>query len=165
MTIKNPESNNPINLPRPAAVKRTLEIFSDPWSFSVLQELFFKVRRFDEFQKKLNISRSVLTRRLRHLEEQKIITRKLYSKHAQRYEYILTERGRDMYTIFVALRQWGERWLDYDDEQQDEITLIHEHCGEPLDLKLICGHCHEEVQATDIRYRDTSSNKETKEVI
>ncbi|WP_272995906.1 helix-turn-helix domain-containing protein [Paraglaciecola agarilytica] len=142
-------NTSPSNLPRPVAVKRTLEIFSDPWSFAVLQELFFRVRRFDDFQQNLNISRSVLTRRLRHLEEQQIITRKLYSNHAQRFEYVLTERGRDMYTIFVALRQWGERWLD--DAQTEDLHLIHASCGQELDLQLVCGNCQHEVHASDIK--------------
>ncbi|WP_342806346.1 helix-turn-helix domain-containing protein [Alteromonas sp. M12] len=148
------ESNQaPSKLPRPVAVKRTLEIFSDPWSFAVLQELFFRVKRFDEFQQNLNISRSVLTRRLRHLEEQKVITRKLYSNHAQRFEYVLTERGRDMYTIFIAIRQWGEKWLD--DAKTEELSLVHTSCNAVLDLQLVCGNCHQEVKASDISYQQT----------
>lgn len=138
-------------LPRPTAVARTLDIFSDSWSFAVLQELFFGVRRFDSFQKNLNISRSVLTRRLRHLEEQLIIDRRLYSTRPDRYEYKLTKRGRDMYPIFVSLRQWGERWLE--GTKTEGLQLIHSRCEKELNLKLVCGDCQQEVDASEIRYQ------------
>ncbi len=152
MPLNETEEQNRIQkLPRPAAVERTLAIFSDFWAFAVLQELFFGVRRFDDFQQNLNISRSVLTRRLRHLEEQLIIERKLYTTRPNRYEYKLTKRGRDMYPIFVALRQWGERWLD--DARTDELQLIHKRCDKELNLKLICGECNEEVNANEIHYK------------
>lgn len=137
-------------LPRPVAVQRTLDIFSDPWSFAVLQELFFGVRRFDDFQRNLGISRSVLTRRLRHLEEQEIIKRQLYCTRPDRYEYRLTARGRDMYPIFAAIRQWGEHWLE--DAKTPQLQLIHNSCGHKLKIKLLCAECHQEVQANDMHY-------------
>ncbi len=135
---------------RPVAVARSLEIFSDSWSFAVLQEIFFGVRRFDDFQRNLGISRSVLTRRLRHLEEQKIVTRKIYSTRPKRYEYMLTERGIDMYPIFVLLRQWGEKWLK--NSRTENFHLTHKSCGAELDFTLHCGACHEEVSARDVTY-------------
>ncbi len=136
---------------RPVAVQRTLAIFSDPWSFSVLQELFFGVRRFDGFQKNLGISRSVLARRLKHLAQEQIIDRHLYSTHPNRYEYKLTKRGRDMYPIFIALRQWGETWLD--DASTPELKLVHKPCGKELIPSLDCSACREEVKVEDIRYQ------------
>ena len=136
---------------RPAAVARALEIFSDFWSFAVLQEIFFGVRRFDEFQRNLNISRSVLTRRLRHLEQQQIVSRKLYSDRPKRFEYKLTERGRDMYPIFVMLRQWGEKWLE--DTETPGVLLTHKPCGKDLKISMTCSTCGEEVNARDVDYR------------
>lgn len=135
---------------RPAAVARSLEIFSDSWAFAVLQELFFGVRRFDDFQRNLNISRSVLTRRLRHLEQQLVITRKIYTSRPKRYEYKLTERGRDMYPIFVLLRQWGEKWLD--DAETSGLHLTHKPCGRNLEISLNCSSCGKEVNARDVDY-------------
>lgn len=135
---------------RPVAVARSLEIFSDSWSFAVLQEIFFGVRRFDDFQRNLGISRSVLTRRLRHLEEQRIISRKIYSTRPKRYEYMLTDAGIDMYPIFVLLRQWGEKWLE--DSKTTNFHLTHKSCGKELDFTLHCGACREEVSARDVSY-------------
>jgi len=141
---------------RPVAVERTLEIFSDSWSFAVLQEVFFGVRRFGDFQSNLAISRSVLTRRLKHLVAQKILERRRYSTRPARYEYRLTERGRDMYPIFVAFRQWGERWLD-DAESHAGLRLIHRPCEHGLDMKFCCRHCGKEIHASDVHYDLASS--------
>ena len=134
--------------PRPVAVGKALEIFSDNWSFAVLQELFFGVRRFDDFQRNLNISRSVLTRRLRHLENQEIISRYQYSTRPKRSEYRLTERGIDMYPIFVLLKSWGEKWLE--DAQTKNLDLIHTDCGQSLKVEVSCTSCQQEVTARNV---------------
>lgn len=135
---------------RPVAIQRALAIFNDAWAYAVLQELFFGVRRFDDFQRNLNISRSVLTKRLRHLEEKKIITRQPYSLKPKRYEYRLTDCGLDMYPFFVLLRQWGEKWLS--DATESGIQLNHSCCGNPLHITLHCTACNEKVKARDVNY-------------
>jgi DNA-binding HxlR family transcriptional regulator len=135
---------------RPVAVRKTLEIFSDPWAFSVLQEIFFGVRRFDDIQENLAISRSVLTRRLKHLLKKEIIERTRYSTHRYRYEYRLTARGIDMYPIFLLLRDWGERWLK--SAETPTLTLLHTPCGQVIDVRVVCGHCHGAISAKTVKY-------------
>lgn len=139
---------------RPAAVARALEIFSDSWSFAVLQELFYGVRRFDDFQKNLCISRSVLSRRLRHLVAQGIISRTVYQQRPERSEYRLTPSGRDMYAIFILLRDWGERWIDGAGE--GDPVLIHLPCEQELAPVLICSHCQRPIDAHDVAHRERS---------
>jgi DNA-binding HxlR family transcriptional regulator len=131
-------------------VRRSLEIVSDPWSFAVLQEAFFGVHRFDEFQHNLAISRSVLTRRLSHLVGHGILERRRYQRRPDRYEYRLTARGRDMYPIFVALRSWGERWLPDGDGPQ--VRLIHGGCERESHPRMVCDACGGEIRAEDMRY-------------
>lgn len=147
------EENQLQHARRPEAVEKALEIFSDSWAFAVLQELFFGVRRFDDIQRNLDISRSVLTRRLKHLEDQQIIFRELYSTRPDRYAYRLTERGVDMYPIFVLLRQWGEKWLH--DVAPAGIKLTHKTCSRELTMVLSCEHCGERVTARDVEYSVT----------
>ena len=132
---------------RPKAVAKALEIFNDSWAFAVLQEVFFGVRKFDDFQRNLNISRSVLTRRLKHLVEQGIVSKALYSSRPKRYEYRLTEKGKDMYPIFILLKQWGDKWLDI---EQCDFHLTHKHCGNDLKVNLTCQHCHGNIEAKDV---------------
>ncbi|CCW15831.1 Transcriptional regulator, HxlR family [Sphingobium indicum BiD32] len=134
---------------RPTAVRKALDIFSDSWSFAVLQEMFLGVRRFDDFQRNLQISRSVLTRRLNHLFEQNIIRREVYQTQPVRYEYRLTDRGMDMYAIFVALQRWGEQWLG---ASGGSFRLVHTPCGHELNPAVVCEHCHKRIDPRDIRY-------------
>jgi len=133
---------------RPTAVRRTLEIFSDPWSFAVLQEVFFGVHRFDAFQRNLGVSRNVLTKRLRHLVEHGVLVRREYQRG--RYEYRLTEAGRAMYPIFMSLHQWGERWLEPRDGAPT-ISYLHEPCGRPTEPVMVCNRCGREIRAEDMR--------------
>jgi DNA-binding HxlR family transcriptional regulator len=148
---------------RPTAVRRALEIFSDPWAFAVLQEAFFGVHRFDEFQRNLAISRSVLTRRLNHLVDNGVLDRRRYQQRPDRFDYRLTEKGLEMYPIFIALRTWGDEWLDDDQVGGGEDSrvsnfgeraprLIHARCGEETHPRLVCDHCGEPVRAQEVRY-------------
>jgi DNA-binding HxlR family transcriptional regulator len=137
---------------RPTAVRRSLAIVSDPWAFAVLQEAFFGVRRFAAFQRNLAISRSVLTRRLGHLVENGILERRRYQSRPDRYEYRLTERGLEMYPIFIALRTWGERWLE--DDGLAGPRLIHVKCGHQTHPQLVCDRCTQQVRAQEIRYEE-----------
>ena len=135
---------------RPAAVQRALKIFSDPWSFAVLQEAFFGVHRFEDFQRNLAISRSVLAKRLAHLVENEILERIRYQQRPDRFEYRLTDRGREMYPIFVSLREWGERWLG--DLGGPDLRLVHAACGSETHPHLVCDHCGEQIRAEQMRY-------------
>jgi DNA-binding HxlR family transcriptional regulator len=140
---------------RPAAVRKTLEIFSDPWTFAVLQEIFFGVRKFDEIQKNLGISRSVLTRRLNHLMAKKVIRRKLYSSHRRRFDYKLTERGLAMYPLFLLLKDWGERWLESAGPRAAgplKLSLTHAPCGHELEVELVCRRCSGAVNGANVTY-------------
>lgn len=134
---------------RPAAVRRALAIFGDPWSFAVIQEAFHGVRRFEDLQRNLAISRSVLTQRLGQLVDHGILERRRYQQRPDRYEYRLTERGREMYPIFAAIRVWGERWLEELDD--DAPPLVHKPCGHAVTPQLVCDHCGERIRAEDMR--------------
>jgi len=67
------------------------------------------VTRFDDFQERLGISRNILNQRLNHLVETDILERVRYSDHPPRYDYRLTDKGRDLWPVLTAMRQWGDR--------------------------------------------------------
>jgi DNA-binding HxlR family transcriptional regulator len=134
---------------RPTAVRRTLEIFSDPWAFAVIQECFFGVHRFDEFQRNLGVSRNVLTKRLKNLVDENVFDRRLYQTRPNRYEYRLTEAGRAMYPIFMSLHQWGEEWLE-EEEGASHITYVHTTCGRETEPEMVCNRCGRRIRAEDM---------------
>jgi DNA-binding HxlR family transcriptional regulator len=90
-------------------VARSLERVGEWWSILVLRDAFAGMTRFDEFQKSLNIAPNILTRRLTALVEAGMLERRLYCEHPPRYEYVLTERGRDFRPVVIALQTWGNR--------------------------------------------------------
>ncbi len=148
-SVAAPESPD-LDTPRPSAVRRALEIVSDPWTFAVLQEAFFGVRRFDQIQAKLGISRGILAKRLRSLVGNGILDRVRYQRRPDRFEYRLTDRGRALYPVFVALMRWGEDWLDEDGDRP--LTLVHARCGERTRPVLSCDRCGEPIRADEMTY-------------
>ncbi|MQA86963.1 MAG: hypothetical protein GEV03_20615 [Streptosporangiales bacterium] len=136
--------------PRRCSVGRALGVFSDPWTFMVLREAFFGVRRFEDFQHNLSISRNVLTKRLKHLVDHGIFERRPYQSRPPRHEYRLTEKGTSMYSIMVALMAWGDRWLDRGDGPP--LVLVHERCRSVTSGEVVCVHCGEPIRAREMHY-------------
>lgn len=133
------------------SVGRTLQVFDDPWTFAVLREAFFGVRRFDDFAAQLDISRNVLTKRLKHLVAAGVLERRQYQDRPDRYEYRLTDRGRDLYPIFLALMRWGDRWLA--GPEGVPLVLVHRLCGGTTAPNPTCDSCGEPLAARDMEYK------------
>jgi DNA-binding HxlR family transcriptional regulator len=93
------------------SIARALEIVGERWTLLIVRDAFRGLRRFEEFQANLGIARNVLTDRLNRLVEEGILERVLYSERPVRYEYQLTEKGRDLNLALAGLRQWGDQYL------------------------------------------------------
>lgn len=137
---------------RPCSVARSLEIIGDRWVFLLLREAFFGVRRFDEFHRQLGIARNILADRLKRLVEGGVLERHQYQDRPPRYEYRLTDMGRDLYPIILGIIGWGDRWLA--DESGPPLALTHTPCGHALEAKTVCAECRAEVRARDVTYGD-----------
>ena len=92
-------------------IARSLERVGEWWSILILRDAFRGLTRFDQFQKSLGIAPNMLTRRLNALVESGLLERRAYSEHPPRYEYVLTERGRDFRPVLWALLAWGNKPL------------------------------------------------------
>lgn len=101
-------------------IARSLEAIGDWWSLLIIREAFFGLRRFSEFQAKLGMARNILSVRLRALVEHGILTTAPASDGSAYAEYVLTPKGRGVFPILVALRQWSEEF----DEKPEEIATI-----------------------------------------
>src|SRR6266404_9847588 len=124
---------------------RALDAVGEPWSFLILQEAFFGVRRFDNFQRNLNIARNTLTDRLALLIKCDLLRKMAYQTRPTRYEYRLTTRGLDSYPYALFLMKWGDQWLP--NEQGPPVRLRHKTCNKPLRPSAICAACRREVRA------------------
>jgi DNA-binding HxlR family transcriptional regulator len=90
-------------------IARSLDRVGEWWSILILRDALGGMTRFEEFQKSLKIAPNMLTRRLNALVEAGFLTRRRYSEHPPRHEYIATERGRDFRPVLIALIAFGNR--------------------------------------------------------
>jgi DNA-binding HxlR family transcriptional regulator len=101
-------------------IARSLDAIGDWWSLLIIREALFGLRRFNEFQAKLGLAKNILSVRLRALVEHGILTTAPASDGSAYQEYVLTPKGRGVFPILVALRQWSEEF----DERPQEIATI-----------------------------------------
>ncbi len=90
---------------------KALEVIGDRWSLLLIREVFFGTRRFDDFASHLGIARNMLSTRLSKLVEEGILVQAPLQADALRQGYFLTDKGRDLLPVLIALLQWGDRWL------------------------------------------------------
>lgn len=133
---------------RACSIARTLEVVGEKWALLAVREVFLGVRRFDEIIARTGAPRDTLTSRLRTLVAHDVLARRLYCERPPRYEYVLTETGRDLYPVILTLMQWGDRHQARDDPP----PLLLEHaCGARLDPVLVCRSCSVVVDGHDVR--------------
>ena len=92
------------------SVAQCLEIVGEWWTMLILRDTFLGVTRFDDFQRRLGISRNILQQRLSRLVDAGILVRVPYQEHPWRYDYRLTDKGRDLWPVINAMRQWGDQY-------------------------------------------------------
>jgi DNA-binding HxlR family transcriptional regulator len=92
-------------------IARAIDQIGDPWVLLILRSALMDVRCFQDFQRRLRIPASTLTRRLDLLCEQGMLARESYRENPPRDEYVLTEKGLDLLPIVLALGVWGNKWL------------------------------------------------------
>jgi DNA-binding HxlR family transcriptional regulator len=130
------------------SIAQCLEVVGEWWSMLVLRDVFMGVTRFDDIQERLGISRNILNQRLSHLVEAGVLERVLYSDRPPRYDYRLTEKGRDLWPVLTAMRQWGDRYAAPDGPP---VTMTHKKCGQAVDAVMVCSACGDRLGSRDLR--------------
>jgi DNA-binding HxlR family transcriptional regulator len=136
--------------PRVCSIADALEILGDRWSLLVVRECGYGVHRFNDIQRNTGAATDILTTRLKRLEAAGILRRERYSERPARYEYSLTESGRQLFPILLALREWGERQLHPDTAPANPVW--HD-CGAELHVETVCEACRKVVAPQDLRCR------------
>lgn len=130
------------------SVARTLAVIGDRWTLLVLRECFMGVRRFEQFQSRLHISRTILRDRLNHLVSYAILERCQYEQRPPRHEYRLTEAGQALHPVMVTIAQWGDAHMA--DASGPPVVRRHRPCGHRLQALLTCAECGEPVAPRDV---------------
>lgn len=129
------------------SVAQCLEVIGEWWSMLIVRDAFLGVTRFDDFLERLGISRNILVQRLNSLVESGVLQRVPYSEHPPRNDYRLTDKGRDLWPVLTAMRQWGDR---YSAPSGPPIEVVHKNCGSVSHPYLVCDVCGERVEARGV---------------
>lgn len=111
-------------------VARALDAIGDWWSLLIVRDAFDGLRRFGEFQKSLGLAKNILSARLRNLLAHGILETVPAADGSPYQEYVLTEKGRGLFPLLVALRQWGEDFFFEPDEAH--VLLVDRKNGLPV---------------------------------
>ncbi|AYC34638.1 transcriptional regulator [Pseudomonas cavernae] len=133
---------------QPCSLSRTLAVVGDRWTLLVLREAFLGVRRFEDFQQRLGITRHVLADRLKTLVQAQVLDKVAYQERPRREEYRLTARGHELYPAILALVNWGDRHLS--GAEGAPIRHIHKGCGQHMHGVLVCSECGEPLRPQDV---------------
>lgn len=130
------------------SIARTADIVGEWWTPLILRDLFAGISRFEDLRRDLGVASNVLTDRLSTLTEHGIVERRAYQESPTRYEYVLTAKGRDLFSIVVAFIQWGDRWAA--GSAGPPTVLVHDRCGRPTTAKLVCVRCGGELTDDEV---------------
>ena len=133
------------------SVARPLSFLGERWALLVLRDLFLGRRRFDEIQESLGVASNVLSQRLASLVEEGVAERHRYSEHPERFEYRLTEKGRDLQPVLLAMLAWGDRYTA--GPAGPPLETVHEECGKPFHMVPTCSECGGELDWRHVHSR------------
>src|ERR1700726_2003892 len=111
-------------------VARSLDVLGDWWSLLIIRDALLGLRRFSEFQKNIGLAKNILTVRLRALVEHGILKTEPASDGSAYQEYVLTPKGRGVFPVMVALRQWSEEFAFAPDELSS--IMVDRQSGAPV---------------------------------
>jgi DNA-binding HxlR family transcriptional regulator len=135
-----------LDRPDDCSIGRAMEILGERWTFLILRECFYGVRRFSDMQRNLGIARNILSARLQNLVRAGILERRRYQAEPERYEYKLTDAGRDLYPAIITIMRWGDEHL----LGGEPPVMLKHTCGHEAEPVLVCGHCHEPLHPHDV---------------
>ncbi|GAA1978505.1 helix-turn-helix domain-containing protein [Amycolatopsis minnesotensis] len=130
------------------SIARTLDVIGEPWSPLILRDVYVGLTRFEQLREDLNISRKVLTVRLKWLVDNGVLEARPYSDRPPRHEYVLTEQGRELCDLLLTMVHWGDRWrAGY---AGPPVLYRHHACGQIAHVEPTCSECGQPMHATDV---------------
>jgi DNA-binding HxlR family transcriptional regulator len=141
---KRPDALSLANCP----VSRTLEVVGTRSSLLIIREAFFGTRRFQDFTERVGIGEAATAARLKDLTASGFLEKVPYQEPGQRkrFEYRLTDRGRDFFAAIMSLRDWGESWVS--EGHRAPWRFMHRDCGAEVHTVTRCSAGHD-VHAED----------------
>src|SRR5258706_1276287 len=134
----------------PCSLARSLQVVGEWWTLLVLRDVCFGWNRFEAIHDHLGIARNILKARLDTLVEHGMLDRRRYQQHPDRYEYLPTDKTRDLVPVLLALVAWGDRWTAHDGPP---VLFTHRTCGHDTVATVVCSACAEPLTRDDLDFR------------
>ncbi|WP_370328001.1 winged helix-turn-helix transcriptional regulator [Euzebya sp.] len=135
----------------PCSIARALDVLGEWWTPLILRDVVYGLTRFDQIADDLPIARNVLSTRLSSLVEHGVLERHRYATGPDRYEYHLTEKGRDAFGILMALMAWGDRWEDLGGPAP--VSVLCRSCDTETTPMVACSACGEALRPDRVGVR------------
>ncbi|MFJ4848652.1 MULTISPECIES: winged helix-turn-helix transcriptional regulator [unclassified Streptomyces] len=135
---------NPVVPGRPCAAAATLELVGDRWALLIAREIMFGNRRFSQIARNTGAPRDRLAARLKSLVANGILEKSEYQ--ATRFEYHLTQAGKELFPLLISLLAWGDRWA------VEEPPMIVEHHGHQVQATTVCSVCGETIDGRGLHW-------------
>ncbi|MBR0815924.1 MULTISPECIES: winged helix-turn-helix transcriptional regulator [Bradyrhizobium] len=132
------------------SIAGALDAVGDRWAFLILRDLSLGVRRYDDLRKSTGITDATLSDRLKHLERNELIGRRLYRTGPDRYEYFLSGKGWDMILVIQALAQVGDKWGVTGDAGAP-LEFVNKNGGRRVKLEIVDEESGATVRLRDVR--------------
>ena len=147
------------NLILNSPVAQALALMGDRWVFLIIRDVYQGARQFEELLRLSGAARGTLTSRLKRLVENGILYRNPYRVAPVRYEYRLTDKGRDLYPIVLTVWEWETNWCK---GEYIPLDLIHSICGKKMHPICRCRHCHSKAEIQQFRFQAGKDRTPTK---
>lgn len=112
------------------SIARALNLLGDSWTLIIVREAFYGATRFSEFRTHTNIAKNILADRLTKLVDEGVLEKRPLEDGGTRFGYHLTDKGRDLFPVLVALGQWGDKWTF--NEEGPPVIFTDRKTGQPL---------------------------------
>ena len=134
-------------------VGRSAELLGDRAVLLILRELFFGRRRFEVMTHNTGLGPQLVSARLKLLTDEKVIERRAYQERPLRHEYWLTDKGKELFEVLYAMRNWAERWAYTPGEAEEGLAIryVHRACGTDVGTAKICPGCGAELGYGDLK--------------
>jgi DNA-binding HxlR family transcriptional regulator len=131
------------------SIARASQLLGDGWTILLLRELFWGASRFEDFQANTGIASNVLAVRLKRLLEAEVVSKRPVEGDGRRFDYSLTQRGRELFPLIMGVMAWGDKYTPGD--QGPLMLLRHSTCGKRTKPGLVCTACGEAIKPTELQ--------------
>jgi DNA-binding HxlR family transcriptional regulator len=131
------------------SIAGVLEAIGDRWAVLILRDLSLGLRRYEDLRRSTGVTNATLSDRLKHLEDNELIERRRYQTNPERYEYVLTAKGRDIILVIQALAQVGDKWAVSGDAGPP-LKFVDRRTGHMVKLAMVDKETGQRVRAQDL---------------